>query len=208
MVKFINVEDRLKWLVGFAKWQFDIPLETYMPLVQIIDGREFIFQYAPNDIIQICCQDPGDWNSWKILQGKVNPYKSIFSITNLDKFAEDTAEKMFENVVAWDEWTERPLDWNTYFEARKATLDYYGENGFDFDEFQVTLISHVSQYGHTVDVVRIETDDEFRELHVEVTYSSFDQVIGRTLSTVRVDKHPKDFLTNYTAEFMAEVTGE
>lgn len=205
---FTTFEDRLKWIVGMARWQFNIPLDAYLPLIQIIKGFEvttWVFQINVDDkpTPVKCCFDRG-YNSWKIFLGDHSPYKDIFTITDLETFAREFESKMKDGAVDWPKWADRSLDWSTYFEARQALQGFAGESGWDFDEFSIIFIARTTWNDADTDIVKIVNGDEYAQYYAEVTYTPQNLVKVKLLGTESLTMHKPSAIQTYISDYMAE----
>lgn len=205
---FATFEDRLKWIVGMARWQFSIPLDAYLPLVQIIKGFEvttWVFQINVDDKPTPikCCFERG-YNSWKIYLGDHSPYKDIFTITDLEAFSHGFESKMKDGDVDWSKWSNRPLDWSTYFESRQALKGVAGESGLDFDDFSIIFIARTTWGGADTDIVKIVNGDEYAEHYAEVSYTPQNRVKVKLLGTESLTMHKSSAIQTYISDYIEE----
>lgn len=205
---FATFEDRLKWIVGLTKWQFSIPVNAYLPLVQIIKGFDtttWVFQASvdgtPTSVK--CCFDRGH-NSWKIYLGAHSPYKDIFTVSDLDAFAHGFEHNMKDGAVDWPKWSERPLDWSTYFEARQALEYYAGEADWNFDEFAIIFIARTTWEGSDTDIVKIVNGGGYSEYYAEIAYTPQNRTTVRLLGTETLTTRKQSAIQTYISDYMAE----
>lgn len=197
MTKFMSNESRLRWLVGFMRWQFDIDFDEWLPLVQIERGgltEKYVFQYK-DTVVWMSTNDLIERNSWMLAMGETTPYEHIFKIGDLDSFVDETAKKMISQVVAWDRWVKRPIDWSTYFESRNA-LEYFLQGSCKDSDFKIYIVAHEVMDHGAVDTVKIGVDVSngvpFDAYDVEVIYEEFARVSVRLLQTVSLTLRHKD----------------